>query len=64
VTLFSAVPPEQMRQAQVVTGFVLAAFIGAGVVPGLRPYVWTIRLVLLVAYLIACGAFVGWVLVR
>jgi hypothetical protein len=53
-----------MRQAQVVTGFVLAAFIGVNVVPGLRPYAWKIRLVLLVAYLIACGVFVGLVLVK
>jgi hypothetical protein len=64
VTLLSAVPPEQMRQAQVVTGFAMAAFIGVGVIPGLRPYAWTIRLVLLVVYLIACGAFVALVLVK
>jgi hypothetical protein len=64
VTLFDAVPAEQMRQAQIVTGFAMAAFIGAGVVPGLRPYAATIRLVLLVVYLVACGAFVAWALLR
>ena len=64
VTLFSAVPPEQMRQAQIATGLVMAAFIGVGMVPGLRPYAWTIRLVLLVVYLVTCAAFVAWVLVK
>ena len=64
MTLFSAVPPEQMRRAQIVTGFVLAAFIGVGVVPGLRPYAWTIRCVLLVVYLVVCAASVAWVLVK
>jgi hypothetical protein len=64
VTLFDAVSGEQMRQAQIVTGLAMAAFIGVGVVPGLRPYAARIRLVLLVAYLLACAGFVAWVLLR
>jgi hypothetical protein len=64
VTLFSAVSGEQVRQAQIVTGLAMAAFISVGVVPGLRPYAARIRLVLLVVYLLACAAFVTWVLLR
>jgi hypothetical protein len=64
VTLFSAVTAEQMRQAQIITGLAMAAFIGIGVVPGLRQHAGRIRLALLTAYLMACGVFVAWQLLR
>ena len=64
MTLFSAVTTEQMRQAQVVTGIIMAAFIGVGVVPGLGQYAGTIRLVLLVVYLLACAGIVAWLLLQ
>jgi undecaprenyl pyrophosphate phosphatase UppP len=64
MTLFDAVTGEQMRQAQIVTGVALAAFIGVSVVPGLRQYASRIRLALLAVYLMACGVFVAWQLLR
>ena len=62
MTLFSAVTIEQVRAAQIISGAAMAVFIGVGVVPGLRPYAATIRLVLLTAYLVACCGFIAWVL--
>jgi hypothetical protein len=64
VTLFGAVSSEQMRAAQIVTSVTMAVLIGVGVVPGLRRYAGTIRLVLLAAYLVSCGVFVAWLLLR
>jgi hypothetical protein len=62
VNLFDAVPVEQMRAAQVVTGLTMAAFIMTGFIPGARRRVRTIRLMLLVAYLLACCGFVAYAL--
>jgi hypothetical protein len=42
----------------------MALFIGAGVVPGLRQRAVAIRWALLGAYLVACVAFVGYVLLK
>jgi hypothetical protein len=64
VTPFDAVSGDQMRAAQIITGAAMALFVGIGVVPGLRRHAATIRLVLLAAYLVACIAFVAWVLLR
>jgi hypothetical protein len=54
---------EQMRMVQIITGAAMALFIGIGVVPGLRPHAHTIRLALLLGYLLTCGVFIGWLLV-
>ena len=62
--LFSAVSPEDMQKARIVTGAAMAAFIGVGVVPALRQRAGTIRLALLVVYLLACGGFVAYTLLR
>jgi hypothetical protein len=64
MSLFSAVSSDEMQSARIVTGAAMAAFIGVGVVPGLRKHAGVIRGVLLVAYLLTCGAFVGYVLLR
>jgi hypothetical protein len=64
VSLFSAVSGEEIRAAQIVTGVTMAAFIAAGVVPGLRDYAATIRWALLASYLAACLIFTGYVLIR
>lgn len=61
---FSVVSGEQMRQMQIITGVAMALFVGIGVVPGLRQHAGRIRLVLLVAYLVTCVGFVGWVLLQ
>ena len=62
MSLWDAVSAEQMRTARVVTGATMAAFIAVGLAPPLRPYASRIRLALLVAYLLACVVFVGYVL--
>ena len=64
MTLFSAVSGEEMRPARIVTGATMAAFIGVSVAPGLREHAGRIRLVLLVVYLLACGIFVGYAVMR
>ena len=64
VSLFSAVSSADMQTAQIVTGATMAAFIGIGLVPGLREHARTIRGMLLVIYLLACGIFVAYVLMR
>jgi hypothetical protein len=64
VSLFNAVSSADMQTARVVTGATMAAFLAAGVVPGLREHAGRIRVALLVIYLLACGIFVGYVLMR
>jgi hypothetical protein len=64
VSLLDAVSGEQMRTARVVTGATMAAFIVVGLAPPLRPYARTIRLALVVAYLLGCAGFVAYVLLR
>lgn len=64
MSLFSAVSAEAIRAAQIVSGLTMAAFIAAGVVPGLRERASAIRGALLVLYLAACCAFAIYVLVR
>ncbi len=54
--LFSAVSSEEIRAAQILTGVTMAAFIAAGVIPGTRRHAARIRGVLLVLYLVGCGA--------
>ena len=64
MSLFDAVSSADMQTARVVTGATMAAFLAAGVVPGLREHAGRIRVALLVIYLLACGIFVGYVLMR
>ena len=64
VTLFSAVSVEDMRTARIVTGVAMALFVGVSVAPGLRRHAGTIRLALLVVYLVICAVFVASVLSR
>lgn len=64
VSLFSAVSADDMQTARIVTGVAMALFVGTGVVPGLRQHAATIRMALLVGYLLACVVFVGYVLLR
>ena len=64
MSLFDAVSSADMQTARVVTGATMAAFLAAGVVPGLREHAGRIRVALLVVYLLACGIFVGYVLMR
>jgi len=64
VSLFSAVSSADMQTVRIVTGATMAAFIGVGMVPGLRQRAGRIRGVLLVIYLLAFGVFVGYVLMR
>ena len=62
--LFSAVTAEDMRVAQIVTGAAMAAFIGVGLVPALSQHAWVIRGALLALYLLTCGVYLGYVLLR
>ncbi|HEY7579692.1 MAG TPA: hypothetical protein VH855_19040 [Acetobacteraceae bacterium] len=62
MSLFGAVSGEEIRAAQIVTGVTMAAFIAAGVVPGLRQRAAAVRGALLALYLIACGAFLAYAL--
>ena len=64
VSLLRAVSSAEMQTARVVTGATMAAFLAVGMVPGLRQHARRIRGVLLVIYLLACGVFVGYVLMR
>ncbi|MEJ0015947.1 MAG: hypothetical protein WDN25_05175 [Acetobacteraceae bacterium] len=62
--LFGAVSAEEIRSAQIITGVTMAAFMGAGVIPALRPHARTIRMALAGLYFVTCIVLVGWVLVR
>ena len=64
VSLFNAVSSADMQTARIVTGATMAAFLAVGMVPGLREHAGRIRVALLVAYLLACGIFVGYALLR
>jgi hypothetical protein len=64
VNLLGAVSGDEIRAAQIVTGVTMAAFIAAGVVPGLRERAAVIRGALLVLYLVACGVFIGYAALR
>jgi len=64
VSLLSAISPEDMQAARIVTGVTMAAFIGVGFAPGLRPYAGRIRLWLLLLYLLACVGLLARVLTR
>ncbi len=64
MSLFSAVSSADMQTARIVTGATMAAFLAAGMVPGLREHAGRIRVALLVIYLLACGMFAGYVLMR
>jgi hypothetical protein len=64
VSLFDTVSSVDMQTVRIVTGATMAAFIGIGMVPGLREHAARIRLGLLAIYLVACGIFVGYVLMR
>lgn len=64
MSLFSAVSTDDMQTARIVTGVAMALFVGIGVVPGMRQHAATIRMTLLVGYLVACVVFVGYVLLR
>lgn len=64
MSLFSAVSGEQMHAARIVTGATMAAFIGIGMVPGLREHARMLRGALLGVYLVTCAVFVGYVLTR
>jgi hypothetical protein len=62
--MLTAVSTTDMQTARIVTGATMAAFLAVGMVPGLREHAGRIRVALLVAYLLACGIFVGYVLTR
>lgn len=64
MSLFSAISPEDMQAARIVTGVTMAAFIGVGFAPGLRPYARTIRLWLLLLFLLACAGLLARILMR
>ena len=52
----------EMHAAQILIGFALAAFLGVGLVPGLRPYAMRIRTGVLAVYLLGCVMFVLYVM--
>jgi len=64
MNLFSAVSPDDIRTAQILTSVAMAGFIGSGLVPALRPYGTRIRLALLLLYLLACGVLAAKVLLQ
>jgi hypothetical protein len=64
VTLFDAVTGEEMRTARIVTGVTMALFVAVSVAPGLHRHAGTIRLGLLVVYLLVCSVFVAIALLR
>ena len=64
MTLFSAVTAEDMQTARIVTGVAMALFVATGFAPGLRQRATAVRVALLGAYLVACVAFVGYMLLK
>ncbi len=64
MSLFNAVSSEDMQTARIVTGATMAAFIAVGLVPGFRQRAAMVRGVLLVLYLLTCGAYIGYMLLR
>ena len=64
MNLLGAVSGDEMRAAQIVTGVTMAAFIAVGLAPGLRERAGAIRGALLALYLVACGVFIGYLVLR
>jgi hypothetical protein len=64
VSLLGAVSGDEIRAAQIVTGLTMAAFIAVGLAPGLRERAGAIRGALLALYLLCCGLFIGYALLR
>ncbi len=64
MSLFTTVTADEMQAARVVTGMTMALLLATGFVPALRAYAFRIRLALLLIYLLACGIFIGYVLLR
>ena len=58
------VTAEDMQAARILTGATMAAWLACGVIPGVRPRAGKIRAGLLIAYLVCCAAYVGYVLLR
>jgi hypothetical protein len=52
----------QVRAAQILSGATMAAWLACGWIPGLRPHATKIRTVLIAAYVLCCGAFIGYVI--
>ena len=61
--MFSAVTPDEMHAAQILTGATMAMWMVVGLIPAARPYVTRIRVTLLVAYLIGIAGFVAYFVV-
>jgi hypothetical protein len=55
---------EDVRIAQMLTGFAMAAFLLISTVPALRRYASRLRVALLAAYLLGAAGFAGYVLLR
>lgn len=55
--MFRAVTADEMHAAQIVTGATMALWLGAGLVPPLRPYAAAMRGVVLALYLAAIAGF-------
>jgi hypothetical protein len=64
VMTMPAMTTEDVRIAQMLTGFAMAAFLLIGTVPALRRYASPLRVALLVAYLLGAAGFAGYVLLR
>jgi len=61
---FMTVSGAEVRTAQTITGAAMAAFLLAGLAPGLRPYAARLRIGVTAVYLIAAAAFTIYLLVR
>ncbi len=55
---------DEVRAVQILTGTAMAAWLLAGLAPGLRPHARTIRAVVLAAYLAGGGLFLAWLALR
>ena len=55
---------DEIRAAQMLTAATMAAWLAAGIVPGLNRHARLIRIVVLAVYLAGAAGFTVWVLLR
>lgn len=57
--MLQSVSPALMQDAQILTGLSMAAFLAVGWIPALGRYAGTLRLGVLVVFLIGCAALLA-----
>ena len=64
MSLFTAVTSDEMQGARIVTGVTMVLLLAVGRIPGTQRHAGSMRLALVLLYLLACGIFIAYVLLR